>query len=225
MEADIEAGDEYEKGFKLDQVFKVCWRVNQPLPDASQTNLNKPGRTTLKDNVALYLPKQLITAPFVFFITKEIAGIKYTGTNYEPGADFIFPLYDDENTNSSDPRTTNLNPEVVNQLAQKLGLRYTTSLSPEIENENASPVCYANSPEVTEDFKIELPPQTFAPIDILDYIYAVLYSPAYRKKYNELLKENFPEVPYPESQFLFWKLVKSGAELRHIHLLESTGDQ
>ncbi len=44
---------------------------------------------------------------------------------------------------------------------------------------------------------IQLTEDTFAPIDILDYIYAVLHSPTYREKYKEFLKIDFPRVPYP----------------------------
>lgn len=62
---------------------------------------------------------------------------------------------------------------------------------------------------------------TFAPIDILDYIYAVLHSPSYREKYKEFLKIDFPRVPYPKYKDTFWQLVKLGGELRQIHLLES----
>jgi very-short-patch-repair endonuclease len=61
----------------------------------------------------------------------------------------------------------------------------------------------------------------FTPIDILDYIYAVLHSPTYREKYKEFLKIDFPRVPYPKDQDTFWKLVKLGGEIRQIHLLES----
>jgi len=64
-------------------------------------------------------------------------------------------------------------------------------------------------------------PETFAPIDILDYIYAVLHSPKYREKYKEFLKIDFPRVPYPENADIFWKLVKLGGEIRTIHLLEN----
>ena len=61
----------------------------------------------------------------------------------------------------------------------------------------------------------------FAPIDILDYIYAVLHSPSYREKYKEFLKIDFPRVPYPKDKETFWQLVNFGGELRQIHLLES----
>ena len=61
----------------------------------------------------------------------------------------------------------------------------------------------------------------FAPIDILDYIYAVLHSPTYREKYKEFLKIDFPRVPYPKGQETFWKLVELGSQIRKIHLLES----
>jgi very-short-patch-repair endonuclease len=61
----------------------------------------------------------------------------------------------------------------------------------------------------------------FAPIDILDYIYAVLHSPTYREKYKEFLKIDFPRVPYPKDKDTFWQLVKLGGEIRQIHLLES----
>jgi very-short-patch-repair endonuclease len=61
----------------------------------------------------------------------------------------------------------------------------------------------------------------FAPIDILDYIYAVLHSPAYREKYKEFLKIDFPRVPYPKDAATFWQLVNLGSQIRQIHLLES----
>ena len=63
--------------------------------------------------------------------------------------------------------------------------------------------------------------EVFAPIDILDYIYAVLHSPTYREKYKEFLKIDFPRVPYPKDKDTFWQLVKLGGEIRQIHLLES----
>lgn len=60
-----------------------------------------------------------------------------------------------------------------------------------------------------------------SPEDIFDYIYAVLHSPKYRKKYREFLKIDFPKIPYPKEKDTFKKFVKLGRELRELHLLES----
>ncbi|MGB4240752.1 MAG: type ISP restriction/modification enzyme, partial [Kiritimatiellia bacterium] len=62
---------------------------------------------------------------------------------------------------------------------------------------------------------------TFAPLDLLDYIYAVLHTPAYRERYKEFLKIDFPRVPFPADAAQFRKLAAIGAELRALHLLES----
>ena len=62
---------------------------------------------------------------------------------------------------------------------------------------------------------------TFSPIDILDYIYAVLYSGKYRENYKEFLKIDFPKIPYPKNTKTFIELAKLGSSLREIHLMES----
>jgi predicted helicase len=61
----------------------------------------------------------------------------------------------------------------------------------------------------------------FAPIDVLDYIYAILHSPNYREQYKAFLKIDFPRVPYPKDAKLFNELVVLGKELRELHLMES----
>lgn len=58
------------------------------------------------------------------------------------------------------------------------------------------------------------------PKDILDYIYAVLHSPQYREKYQDLLKIDFPRVSYPKDKKTFWKLAELGREIRKLHLLD-----
>ncbi len=65
--------------------------------------------------------------------------------------------------------------------------------------------------------------KNFSPVDLLDYIYAVLHSPTYRKKYQEFLRIDFPRIPYPKDQKTFWVLAKLGSALRKFHLLESPG--
>jgi predicted helicase len=64
------------------------------------------------------------------------------------------------------------------------------------------------------------------PEEFFYYIYAVLYSPSYRKRYEEFLKIDFPRVPLPEDYEKFKKLSELGKELVELHLLThpSLGD-
>ena len=57
--------------------------------------------------------------------------------------------------------------------------------------------------------------------DILHYIYAVLHSPAYRVRYAESLKVEFPRVPIPGSVDLFSALAKHGETLAGLHLFKA----
>ena len=59
------------------------------------------------------------------------------------------------------------------------------------------------------------------PENLFDYIYAVLHAPAYRKRYAEFLKSDFPRIPYPQDKKTFHALAEKGAELRGLHLMES----
>lgn len=110
---------------------------------------------------------------------------------------FPLYLYDDSNQTSffDQSRKPNLNMDIVRELEQKLNLTFT----PEKEAKAG----------------------TFAPIDILDYIYGVLHSDKYRTKYKEFLKIDFPRIPYPQNADYFFKIAELGKQLREIHLLES----
>lgn len=59
------------------------------------------------------------------------------------------------------------------------------------------------------------------PESLFDYIYAVLHSPAYRQRYAEFLKSDFPRIPYPSDPNTFHALSEKGAALRGLHLMES----
>ena len=58
------------------------------------------------------------------------------------------------------------------------------------------------------------------PQDLFDYIYAVLHSPSYRERYKEFLKIDFPRIPCPTDWEKFRDLVELGEELRQLHLME-----
>jgi predicted helicase len=125
---------------------------------------------------------------------------------------YLYPEATEQQTTNHKPqeRTPNLDPKIIQQIEKTLGLTFVP------EKEAEGNVCMANNGEVRDDFKT-----TFAPIDLLDYIYAVLHSPEYREKYKEFLKIDFPRVPFPNNSVDFWKLVELGGELRQLHLLES----
>lgn len=121
--------------------------------------------------------------------------------NFLADLSYVFPLYlySDENKHEvliqSDGRSSNLNAKIIQRIADLLKLKFT------IEK--------------------ELKHDTFAPIDILDYIYAVLHSNTYRLKYKDFLKNDFPKIPFPNNIESFWKLVKSGGIIRQLHLMVS----
>ena len=154
-----------------------------------------------KESLAIISTRQLAGNEFYhIFISSNISDQCFISNKTKEGCQ-VFPLYLYQQNNGQQTiedkteRTPNLNQEIVNEITEKLGLTFT------------------NEKETSEN--------TFAPIDILDYIYAVLHSPTYREKYKEFLKIDFPRVPYPKDKNTFWQLVKLGGEIRQIHLLES----
>lgn len=122
--------------------------------------------------------------------------------------EFATALYPEPTEPDPRERIPNFNPEILNEIAAKLELEFVA------EKEAEGNVCLANSSEVRDQYKT-----SFSPLDLLDYIYAVLHSPIYRETYKEFLKIDFPRVPYPKPE-TFWQLVKLGGEIRKLHLLE-----
>ncbi len=58
------------------------------------------------------------------------------------------------------------------------------------------------------------------PPEILAYVYAVLYSPVYRRRYGILLRRGFPRIQFPPESRHFRRLAELGGELIALHLLE-----
>jgi predicted helicase len=77
-------------------------------------------------------------------------------------------------------------------------------------------------PNFTADFSKFIKTLNFRPNPekILAYIYAVLHSPIYRKKYIEFLKIDFPAVPFTTDKTIFEKYAKLGQRLIDLHLLK-----
>ncbi|HEV2844279.1 MAG TPA: type ISP restriction/modification enzyme, partial [Thermoanaerobaculia bacterium] len=60
-----------------------------------------------------------------------------------------------------------------------------------------------------------------SPDGLLQYVYAVLYAPAYRRRYAELLRADFPRIPLPRGREDFLEMAGFGAVLIDLHLLRS----
>src|SRR6185436_14027370 len=57
------------------------------------------------------------------------------------------------------------------------------------------------------------------PEEVLAYVYAVLWAPAYRERYADLLRRDFPRIPFPPEREAFDRLAALGTELIGLHLL------
>lgn len=100
-----------------------------------------------------------------------------------------------------------MNMQIIREIERNLGLGF----EPEPEEGN---VCFAyNNAELRADFK-----QVFTPLDILNYAYGILNSPAFHEKYKVFFKANPPRVPYPKDTETFWELVDFGDGIRENHL-------
>lgn len=162
------------------------------------------------------------------FITKNISVFRYWSRPGIQGGDYSLPLYLYPNDLLAETtRTPNLNMQIVEVIAQGLGLTFTPEKSTSVipaqagmhvdlkENQKMDSRLRRN--DGVEMGKVK----TFVPIDLLDYIYAVLHIPSYREIYKDFLKIDFPHVPYPKEAATFWQLVALGGELRNTHLLET----
>ncbi len=154
-----------------------------------------------KINLGIDACRQLVSEKYShIFITDKIVDDSFV-SNKSRERGYVFPLYLIKESNLTKNydfnmnREPNIDIEIIHDIEEKLNFTFT------------------NEKEDTE--------KTFSPLDLLDYIYAVLHSPTYREKYKEFLRIDFPRIPYPEGKDTFLKLVELGRKLRTIHLLEN----
>ncbi|RVY54253.1 type ISP restriction/modification enzyme [Helicobacter pylori] len=88
------------------------------------------------------------------------------------------------------------------------------------------PLYQFNNPNYTENFTPEFRSfidkhysHSFEPLEVLGYIYALLYSPNYRKRYEEFLKADYPKILFTNNKDLFRALSLLGIELIGLHVL------
>ena len=149
---------------------------------------------------------------------------------YYRGGGQIFPLYlypDQSSLNNGFNRHPNIDPAQLHTLCNQTGLAYRPA--PDAEPQTLPqgslqpkevPVGKTSKAKIgAADFNAAQS-DSFTPETLLDYIYAVLHSPAYRRRYAEFLKSGFPRIPNPENRSEFLRLAAIGSELRQWHTLQ-----
>lgn len=227
---DFEAQADYEKGFKIDELFLISTSgvkthhdnelvsmqpfntdnnkkyyykpfdnryINYDLNKVVRHRYNVMKNFTPGTNLGLVLMRNLVNTSIynTVLISNTLVDINFYGFQ-----SYVFQLYlyDDNAQQKSffeNSRKPNLNMDIVHNFEQRSGLIFM--------------------PEKDES------KGTFAPIDIFDYIYGILYSDKYRNKYKEFLKIDFPRVPYPKNAEYFFNIAKYGKQLRQLHLMET----
>ena len=124
---------------------------------------------------------------------------------FRRGGNCLFPLYrypaDDDALNLGVAgRSPNLAPEFVDAVAERTALQFAPDGHGDLES-------------------------TFGPEDVLHYIYAILHSPEYRRRYADFLRSDFPRVPVPADHAQFEQLARAGARLTSLHLMAAHGDE
>ena len=163
---------------------------------------NRPRRDLMRHilpgtNLALCVCKTVTKSVWQHaLVTNQITEKNYV-SNGRSESGYVFPLYlypDADGLNLSTKRYLNLKPEFLRVLSEKLTL-----------------------PQSGQSGM----PEGISPENILAYIYAVLYTPAYRERYYEFLKYGFPRIPLPIDLEHFHRLSTLGQRLIDMHLLKN----
>ncbi len=169
----------------------------------------------------------------------------YRWTYYTPNSRtfLAYPVYDvfkhmlPPPTNPKTPNQTRKNVALITSRrfcqSQKSGVGFVSNkisdlrtwTCPGMEGGDYVNPLYHN-PNYTENFTPEFRSfidkhynHAFEPLEILGYIYALLYSPNYRKRYESFLKIDYPKILFTENKDLFRALSLLGIELIGLHVL------
>ncbi len=123
------------------------------------------------------------------------------GDAYSGAGTYLFPLYRHETKEEWEERTGDLL----------------------IEDQQKQEPYQAKRENFSKEFREyikKLYGKDYSPEQVLGYIYAVLHNPSYRKKYAELLKIDFPRIPFTDDIIEFERLSNIGIDLIQVHLMK-----
>ena len=133
------------------------------------------------------------------YVVHSIADFRTTLSN--KGGAYLFSLYlypAEGEEGFGKARAANLAPGFVEAMRAALGLAFVSDGAGDLE-------------------------AAFGPEDVFHFIYAVLHSPEYRRRYAPFLKSDFPRVPLT-GRAPFAALARLGRRLVALHTMEAEGD-
>ena len=154
-----------------------------------------------RDNIGLIVPKQFKeqSGAFVTDTIIDHKSVSAFDTNY------LFPLY------------------LYKHTEHKRKGHSMMLFEPEVEygSKGRGPnISKAIIEKLEKAYKKKFQSKELQPEHIFHYCYAILYSNAYREKYAEFLKIDFPRIPFTNDYKLFIDLASLGEELTELHLLK-----
>jgi predicted helicase len=185
----------YSYSYRAFDNRKICYSLVLIEQGCDRWDLMRHFILATEGNIALITTRQLSSPKFNHsFVAINIADMCSLSTKTKETS-YFFPLH--------------LYPDEPVGVIHELPLR-NKSQSQRISN---------FTPEFLQVIKVSIGSEPSSE-KIFYYIYAVLYSPTYRKRYEEFLKIDFPRVPLPPDYNVFKKLSNLGEELVELHLLK-----
>ena len=111
------------------------------------------------------------------------------------GGGMVFPLYLISDQFGEKVNNLNISSELAKKIANNMNVEYT------------------------EDKKQDSCEKSIVASDIMKYIYAVLYSKKYRREFADILRLDFPKIPFPHDYTYFKQMVMLGDNLINLHTM------
>ncbi len=229
--------EEYEQGFSVQDMFQIS---SVGIVTGKDKIFIANNTESLKEQVLKYCNefneqcvKDIHYRPFdvrkVYYDTKKLERARENT--------FKHMLPPPPPTNPKTPNQTRKNVALITSRrfcqSQKSGVGFVSNkisdfrtwTCPGMEGGDYVNPLYHN-PNYTENFTPEFRSfidkhysHPFEPLEVLGYIYALLYSPHYRKRYEDFLKADYPKILFTNNKDLFRALSLLGIELIGLHVL------
>ncbi|GAA8289441.1 hypothetical protein HpNP124_11890 [Helicobacter pylori] len=227
--------DEYEQGFSVQDMFQIS---SVGIATGKDRIFIANNTESLKEQVLKYCNefneqciKDIHYRPF------DIRKVYYDTKKLERARENTFKHMLPPQQNPKTPNQTRKNVALITSRrfcqSQKSGVGFVSNkisdlrtwTCPGMEGGDYVNPLYHN-PNYTENFTPEFRSfidkhysHHFEPLEVLGYIYALLYSPNYRKRYEDFLKIDYPKILFTNNKDLFRALSLLGIELIGLHVL------